>query len=294
MSNDAVPEPVPDAVPEPVPDAEPAPVPEAAPAAVPDAVPEAVPGPVRRSRVRRVALAAVPVVLVLAAVAGAGVYTKTVADDADRTVPTSLWYEDEQGPGPDPAGDVSKGRTTTELSKLLLPVPRDFRLGPDSGVHGNDSEIGGRAATAEMKEAGRGLAGKQRRELEKRIDKLRIQGLAIRTYTADTNDLLVKTELMRMKDTKAVRDLYTMRTHLYDAVGAFRKGPKITGHSGNARCFLAPEDKESGVERMTCLAFDGETTLTFTASGTKPFHTSAAVGLVKDQLDHLTSPGEYV
>lgn len=287
-----------------VPERGPAPAPEVAPAAVPEAVPapepesvsgtEPEPAPVRRSGVRRVVLAAVPVVLVLAAVAGAAVYTKATVDGADRTVPTSLWYEDEKGPGPDPAGDVSRGRTTTELSRLLLPVPRNFRLGPDSGVHGNDSELGGRAATAEMKESGRGLAGKQRRELEKRIDKLRVQGLAIRTYAQDTNDLVVKTELVRMKDTKAVRDLYTMRTGLFEAVDFFRKGPKVTGHTRNARCFLAPKEKESGVEGMTCLAFDGEITLTFTASGTKPFDASAVVGLVKDQLDHLTSPGEYV
>ncbi|MFD7864409.1 hypothetical protein [Streptomyces sp. NPDC057682] len=279
------------AVPETVPAPAAEPVPAAAPA--PEAVPESAP-PVRRSGVRRVVLAAVPVVLVLAAVAGAAVYTKATVDGADRTVPTSLWYEDGKGPGPDPAGDVSRGRTTTELSRLLLPVPRNFRLGPDSGVHGNDSELSGRAATAEMKESARGLAGKQRRELEKRIDKLRVQGLAIRTYAQDTNDLVVKTELVRMKDTKAVRDLYTTRTGLFEAVGFFRKGPKVAGHTRTARCFLAPKEKESGVERMTCMAFDGEITLTFTASGTKPFDASAVVGLVKDQLDHLTSPGEYV
>ncbi|MFI6894558.1 hypothetical protein ACIBM4_10645 [Streptomyces sp. NPDC050256] len=257
------------------------------------AVPEPAAVPARRGRARRLILATVPVVLVLAAVAGAAAYTKVTVDGADRTVTTALWKKPAHGPGKDPAGDIARGRASTELSKLLLPVPKDYRLGPDIGELGNDSELSGRVAAAEMKESGRGLAGKQRRELAKRIDKLHVQGLAVRSYVAEANDLVVDTQLVRMKDKKAVRDMYRFQTGLFDAVGIFRDGPEITGHKKNAMCFRAPEDKRE-IESVYCVAYDGELLLTFSASGTEPFDTSGIALLVMDQLDHIKSPGEYV
>ncbi|MFI6650934.1 hypothetical protein ACIBI8_25435 [Streptomyces sp. NPDC050529] len=256
--------------------------------------PEPAPEPVRKGRARRVILATVPVVLVLAAVAGAAAYTKVTVDGADRTVSTVLWQKPAHGPGKDPAGDIARGRVSTGMSKLLLPVPAGFRLGPDSGTYGNDAELSGRAATAEMKDSGRGLSGKQRREYEKRIDKLHVQGVGIRTYASDANDLVVETQLVRMKDKKAVRDSYRFQTGLFDSVGIFRDGPAVSGHKKNATCFLNPKNSKQKVDGMFCVAYEGEAMFTFTASGTKPFDKSAVVELVKDQLNHITSPGEYV
>ncbi|MEV5601670.1 hypothetical protein AB0L33_09535 [Streptomyces sp. NPDC052299] len=252
------------------------------------------PAPVRKGRARRVVLAVLPVVLVLAGVGGAAAYTKVTVDGADRTVPTRLWQKPAHEPAKDPAGDLARGRASTELSKLLLPVPAGYRLGPDSGTYGNDAELSGAAATAEMKDGGRGLSGRQRREFEKRIDKLRIQGLAIRTYASHDNDLVIDTQLVRMKDKKAVRDLYTFRHELFDSIGVLRDGPKIAGHRRNASCFLDPKDDDRRVEGMFCMAYEGEVMVTFSASGIDPFRKSAVAELVKDQLNHITSPGEYV
>ncbi|WP_406094296.1 hypothetical protein [Streptomyces sp. NBC_01013] len=274
------------------------PVPEAAPGtadpAVPAPVPAPEPVPARRGTARRVIFVATPVVLVLAAVAGAGAYTKAAVDGADRTVETTLWQKPAHGPGKDPAGDIGRGRVSTGTSKLLLPVPAGFRLGPDSGAYGNDTELSGRSATAEMKDSGRGLSGKQRREFEKGVDKLHVQGVGIRTYASNDNDLVVETQLVRMKDKKAVRDSYRFRTGLFDSVGIFRDGPTVSGHKKNATCFLDPKDSKQKIDGMFCMAYEGEAMFTFAASGTKPLDTSAVVELVKDQLNHLTSPGEYV
>ncbi|MGC5394869.1 hypothetical protein ACPXCP_03855 [Streptomyces sp. DT20] len=269
----------------------PAPLPEPEPASAPASGP----APVRKRGKRRAILATGLAVLVLGAVSGAAVYTKTTVDDADRTVTTELWAGSSHGTsGKDPAGDVSRGRASTELSKLLMPVPDGYRLGPDDGVHGNDSEVSGPEAAAEMKAANRGLAGKQRRELEKRIDKLHVQGVAVRTYTSDGNDLVLRTELVRMKDKKAVRDLYDFQTGLFDAIGVFRDGPSVNGHKKNAKCFLQPKDSEHKIESMYCMAYDGEMVLSFSASGPRPVRKSFVAGLVRDQLDHIKSPGEYV
>ncbi|MEU8626626.1 hypothetical protein [Streptomyces sp. NPDC048669] len=295
MNDDATtPAPLPEPASGPSPEPASGPDPVLDPAPAPDAVPVPDPVPARKGRARRVILATVPVVLVLAAVAGAAAYTKVTVDDADRTVTTRLWATSSHGPGKDPAGDVSRGRASTGLGKLLLPVPGGYRLGPDDGAHGNDSVLSGRAATAEMKAGSRGLAGKQRRELEKRIDKLHVQGVAIRTYASDGNDLIVSTELVRMKDKKAVRDLYGFQVELFDAISVFRDGPVISGHKKNAKCVLQPKDSKHKIESMYCLAYDGEMALSFYATGLRPVDKGSVAELVKDQLDHITSPGEYV
>ncbi|WSI35659.1 hypothetical protein OG206_15095 [Streptomyces sp. NBC_01341] len=250
--------------------------------------------PARPGKARRILLTALPAVLVIGAVAGAAVYTKITVDGADRSVATTVYDVAEHRPGKDPADGTDRGRTDTELSKLLLPVPADYRLGPDVEELGNDGEVSGKEAAAAMKQSNRGLAGKQRREFDKRVDKLRVQGLAARSYVSDTNDLVVNTQIVRMKDKKAVRDLHTFRTELFDAVGVFREGPRIKGQTRNARCFLMPKDAKSEIENMLCSAYDGELGITVSAAGVKPIDKAAVAELLKDQLEHITSPGEYV
>ncbi|MGW8887256.1 hypothetical protein [Streptomyces sp. NPDC055749] len=265
----------------------------ATPVESPAEVPAASGPPARSGKARRVVLGVLPFVLVLGAVGGAAAYTKSTVDGADRTVSTAVWQKPDREPAKDPAGDPPRGRAGTELSKLLLPVPSGYRLGPDLGADGNDSETSGRKAAAAMKESGRGLAGKQRRELEKRIDRYDVQGIVQRSYTADTDDLVVETQLVKMKDRKAVRDLYTFRTGLLDSLGVLRDGPKIKGHK-HATCFLMPKDDKSDLDGMLCAAYDGGVLVSLSATGSEPFDRSAVAELLKDQLDHIASPGEYV
>ncbi|WP_392752933.1 hypothetical protein [Streptomyces sp. LN590] len=246
-----------------------------------------------KGRARRVVLAVLPAVLVLGAVGGAAAYTKVTVDSADRTVTTKVWGEGAHKPAKDPAGDVGRGRADTELSKLLLPVPENYRLGPDMGEYGNDDEISGKKAAAQMKESGRGIAGRQRRERDQRIDRLHLQGIAQRSYTSDDNDLTVEIQIVKMKDKRAVYDLYGFQTDLMDTYVGLRKGPKIDGHK-KARCVRDPERTKVKLDGLSCVSYDGELFVTVEAYGTKPFSASAVADLVKDQLDHIESPGEYV
>lgn len=268
--------------------------PDSVPAAppVPSEPPALIVTPARRGRARRAVLAALPVVLVLGAVGGAAAYTKVTVDNADRTVATKVWGGGSGAHSKDPAGDVGRGRADTELSKLLLPVPDHYRLGPDVGEYGNDSEVSGKKATAQMKESGRGIAGKERRELDKRIDRLHVQGIAQRSYISGYGDLMV-VHIVKMKDKKAVHDLYTFQTELMDTYGDFRKGPKVDGHK-KARCFQEPTTSKVKLDGLSCVAYDGELFVTVDAYGTKPFSAPDVADLVKDQLDHIESPGEYV
>ncbi|MFF2330113.1 MULTISPECIES: hypothetical protein [unclassified Streptomyces] len=247
-------------------------------------------------RARRVILTALPAALVLATVGGAVAYTRAAVDTADRSVSTRLWQQPakDERPGKDPAGDTARGRASTELSKLLLPVPSGYRLGPDVRELGNDGEQSGKKAAAAVKENAHGLAGKQRRAYEKQVDKLRIEGTAVRSYASDSNDLLVDTQIVRMKDKKAVRSLHNARVELFEAIGIFRQGPKIQGHTKNAKCFVPAKSDKDSVQSMECTAFDGELSISVSASGIRPFDRAAVAELLKDQLNHITSPGEYV
>ncbi|OAH13301.1 hypothetical protein [Streptomyces jeddahensis] len=235
-----------------------------------------------------------PAVLVLGALVGGLGYTKVTVDDADRTAPTVLWADDDASkPGKDPAGDVSRGRADTELTRLLLPVPEAYRLGPDIGEYGNDAELSGKEAVALMKASGRGLTGKQRREFGKYIDKLRLKGVAMRSYAFDTHVRVAEVSIAQMENKKAVRDMYKFQTRLFDAVGVFRKGPSVKGFK-NATCHLMPADKDTDLDAMSCVAYEGELFVSMEAYGSKPFSKAEAVELLREQLDHIESPGEYV
>lgn len=310
MNEDRTPQ---DRLAEPVgePEAQSVPEPEARPVAEADAplplpepevqpVAEPVVAPVRKpARVRRLLATVLPCVVVLGAVVGGLTYTGLTVDRADRTAPTTIWGPADDDPAEDPASNAGRGRAATPLSKLLLPVPLGYRLGPDIESYGNDGEIGDKEAVALIKEGGRGLSGKERRDFEARIDKLGVKGIALRSFASDANDLVVEVQITQMKDKKRIHDLFELRTELAELL-EFRKGPKVKDHKKSA-CFLLPqgnadgEDKDkSDLEAMTCSAFDSELFVSVTAYGTKPFDKSAVAELVKKQLDHIASPGEYV
>jgi hypothetical protein len=249
--------------------------------------------PVPARRARRAVLTALPVVLVLGAVGGAAGYAKNAVDTADRTVDTTIWDEDHVPTGEDPAGEPYRGRHDTELTKLLLPVPKGYRLGPDIGELGNDSETSGAKAAAAMKEMGRGLAGKDRRELNKTIEKLRIRGIAQRSYAADTHDLVVNIQVTKVRDKRAVRAMYLNRKKLLDSFGFFREGPKVDGHK-KVTCYRLPKGDKDSLDGVTCIAYEGGVSVTVDANGSKPFSPTEVGDLVKDQLDHIASPGGYI
>lgn len=243
-----------------------------------------------------------PAVLVVGAIGGGVTYTGVTVAGADRSAPTQVWEQAEaDAADKDPARDlISKGRTTTELSRLLLPVPDGYVLGPDDDLYGNDGELTDKQATALVKQEGKGLSGKKRRDYEKRVDRLGIKGVAVRTFASVDGDRVLTVRITRMKDKRRIHDMYKLRSDLAELL-ELKKGPKIDGHR-NSSCFLLPErkdldkgeKKEDQLEGMICSAYDSETLVSVSASGAKPFDKSAVATLVKKQLDHIKSPGEYV
>lgn len=242
-------------------------------------------------------------VLVLG-VAGAGTYTGITVAGAERHAPTVGW-EPPQEAGKDPAGEIRDGRASTPLSRLLLPVPHDYSLGPDVEQYGNDGELAAADAVALLKQQGKGLSGKKRRDFDRRVEKLGVQGIAVRSYASDDSDLVIEVQAIRMKDKRFVTELHKLRGEVAGYLG-FTEGPKIKDHK-NASCWVVPRgedgdgDDDGGEDRsayrlegLSCSAYDSEYFVSVVAYGGPSLDRSAVAELMKQQLDHIKSPGEYV
>ncbi|MET8503538.1 hypothetical protein ABZV60_02645 [Streptomyces sp. NPDC004787] len=271
---------------------------------------ERVPGGTGGGRGRKLLTVVLPAVLVLGAAGGGIAYTAVTVSNAGRSAPTVAWQdpsdEDPSGKsvakaGKDPAENALKGRADTPMSKLLLPAPSGFRLGPDVDSYGNDGELGEKEAVALLKNDARGLSGKKRRDYEKRIDRLGVQGIGVRSFASDSDDLVVEVQIVRMKNKQRIHDLHEVKREIAEIL-KFPKGPKIEGHK-NSACYLTPDfdedrddDEKSDAELggMTCSAYDSDLLVSVRAYGSAPFEKSSVADLVKKQLDHLKSPGEYV
>ncbi|MET9515313.1 hypothetical protein [Streptomyces sp. NPDC002994] len=229
---------------------------------------------------------------------GAGVsFTVAEVSAADRTAPTREWAS-----SGNPADDSAKSpkaprKTGGKLAQRLLPVPDGYTPGPDIGEYGNDAELGERQAVALMQESAAALPRDLRKERLRSIDRMRVQGFAMRSYASDDSELVVEAQLVQMKP-GAARDRIRGFTAMVDAFDVLRKGPKIKGHK-NARCYVAPKPPagESGGERlgaMFCLAYEDDLFISTTSYGKQPLYAESAAELLRKQLDLVASPGEYV
>ncbi|MFJ2113593.1 hypothetical protein ACIOEX_17195 [Streptomyces sp. NPDC087850] len=249
-----------------------------------------------RTRTRRLFGTVLPALLVSGAVVGGAAFIKITSDGADRTVPTTVWAEaDDAEPAKDPAGPIGRGRADTELTKKLLPVPPGYQLGPDMGEYGNDGELTGKQTIGRMKEEiGAGHPAAVRREAHREIDRMGIQGLALRTYRLKGGNgqgsLYAEVSLIALKDREAARRWYAVASQ--PGEGA-RKGPVIEGRK-HSSCSLEPETEMADIESMSCVAYEGDVAVVVVAQGAKPINRFTFVELVKDQLDHIASPGTYI
>ncbi|NMI59292.1 hypothetical protein FNV62_25175 [Streptomyces sp. RLB3-17] len=251
--------------------------------------------PLRRGRIAAVAGS----VLLVAAVLGGAGYTVVTVQDADRDPGAPSWTF----PVPAP-NDAKTAKTASGLAAMLVPYGTEgSSRGPDIGEFGSDASLSGPEATALRKEALRDLPRSQRRELEKRIDKQRTKGIAMRSYLSTSSGFsstlyadsgfTMSIELAQIEDKAAVKGMSTFQNEFFDALKIFRKGPEIKGHK-NAECFLPPKDKDEKLDMMVCSAYQGDVLVSATAYGAKPLNTKGVAMLLREQLDRIAEPGEAV
>lgn len=180
----------------------------------------------------------------------------------DRKVSTERWGEQSE-PSKDPAERAWEGRHDTELSRLLLPVDEDHRLGPDIGEYGNDVEIGGAELVAAAKQNLRGLPQAMRRNLEKQIDRNGLEGVAMRSYTENAlgiayedSEAHAAVRVESLKNRAAAEREHRLVVRSLRA-GEGKPATKIKGHP-QAYCHRVDLDIEYGYRQVLCSAARGE------------------------------------
>ncbi|MFF5305062.1 hypothetical protein ACFY5F_37485 [Streptomyces sp. NPDC013161] len=286
---------------------EPEPGPERRPEAQPDAdvlvpelvgsseelTPETVRKPVRKGRIAAVA----GVVLLSLAVVGAVGYTVVTVNGADRDAGDAVWKF------PKVSAEKAEGAARpTGLAAALVPYgPDGWSQGPDLAEYGHDVAFTGAQATALRKEALKELPAKQRKPLEKAIDKQHTKGLAMRSYVSTDEQASVYTDkastvsivLAQIADKSAVRNASRFQNEFLDSLGVFRPGPSINGYK-NAECFLSPKSSDEKLDTIYCSAYQGEVLVTLTAQAVRPMQSYAIGRLLQEQLDRIKDPGEAV
>jgi hypothetical protein len=245
--------------------------------------------PARRRR--RIAALVGSLVLAAGVIGGVG-YTVVTVDGADRDAGAPLWKF------PRATTETAKPVAANGLSGMLVPYKDGgWGKGPDIGEYGYDAELSGAHATALRKESLSGLPRTQRKALEKQIDKQRLKGIAMRSYLSNfyaSKTASVTIELSELQNSAAVREISRYQDELVGVMDdLLREGPKIEGHK-DARCFLAPEDKDEKLDSMVCFAHQGNVLVSLTADSAKPMQQKDIATLLREQLDRIAEPGESV
>lgn len=245
-----------------------------------------------RNRGRIVAVAG-SVLLAVTVVAGVG-YTVVTVNGADRDAGAAVWKYPKSKPAD------AKPPSVKGLPGMLVAYGDGWKRGPDFGQFAADTQLSGAQATALRKESLRGLPRSERRELEKRIDKEHIRGMAMRSYVKEAGGsfftdeaVAVNIVLSQMRSQSDVRRISKSQNAFFGALDIFRKGPAIKGHK-EAACFLPPKGADKNFDAMYCSAYRGNILITVNADGVKPFDSKGVAELLKDQLDRIAEPGEAV
>ncbi|MFE2418727.1 hypothetical protein [Streptomyces hokutonensis] len=253
---------------------------------------EVVKKPVRRGRVAAIAGAAL---LAVAVIGGVG-YTVVAVNGADRDAGDAVWTL------PKVSSEKAVGGKPSTLAAALVPYgPDGWSQGPDIAEYGHDVDYTGAQATALRKDELKELPLKQRKRLEKEIDKQHTKGLAMRSYVSTDAQASVYTDkastvsivLAQIADKTAVRNASRFQNELFDSLGVFRPGPSINGYK-DAKCFLSPKDADEKLDTIYCSAYQGEILVTLTAKSARPMQTYAIGRLLQEQLDRIKDPGEAV
>ncbi|MGW0603548.1 hypothetical protein [Streptomyces sp. NPDC002640] len=249
----------------------------------------------RPGRGRRIAVIS-GTALVTAAAVGLSGFTVLTVRDADRDPGKPAWQHAQAADGPK--------RTTEEpdgLRGMLLPwdYRESLQEGPDIEEYGSDGELSGKEATELAKEGFKDLPRSQRKQIERAIDKRRVKGIALRSYTVQgrVGPYAVETVLTQVSSEKDARSAAVAERRIFQdltEMDVFSAGPKVPGQAKNAWCYLLEAEKKGQNEIMRCVGHHGEVTVTLTAYAPRPIEKKDIAGLMGKQLDRIETPGEAV
>ncbi|WP_405018553.1 hypothetical protein OHV05_17690 [Kitasatospora sp. NBC_00070] len=189
-------------------------------------------------------------------------------------------------------GAKSNGTHFGSMRDLLLPIPEQYRLGPDAGSYGNDTELTEDQRKGWIEDQVRGLPKKLQDALRKEWESTPLKGGGVRTYIAPTGDYTVTVWLLQYHQ-DAVKADAAWNSVLASDSGLFRLGPKTPGHE-QASCYLPYADPGDKIDRLVCSAAEGDLRVEMEVEGVAPLPKDKAVNFFSQQLDRLARPGASV
>ncbi|GAA1140950.1 hypothetical protein F4556_003504 [Kitasatospora gansuensis] len=231
-----------------------------------------------------------------AAVLGVGIgvgILRTQYSDEDTAPVAAATPSTAPGASASPSfGAKSNGTHFGSLRELLLPMPEQYRLGPDAGTYGNDTDLTEDQRKSWVEDQVRGLPKKLQDALRKEWESTPLKGGGVRTYISPTGDYTVTVWLLQYHQ-DAVKADAAWNSVLASDSGLFRLGPKVPGHE-QASCFLPDADPGDKIDRLVCSAAEGDLRVEMEVEGIAPLPKDKAVNLFSRQLDRLARPGASV
>ncbi|MFB7469959.1 hypothetical protein [Kitasatospora sp. NPDC056184] len=191
-----------------------------------------------------------------------------------------------------PFGAKSNGNHFGSVLDLLLPVPDGYRLGPDDGADGNNTELTADQLSAAFDDDLGPVPKDQQDKLRQFWKDLHVKAGGVRTYTSTGNDLVIGVRL-RQFNQQEVQKMNEYTAMFTGDTGVFRLGPAVPGHP-EAHCYLMPAPPAAAIDRMECSAAEGDLLVVLNAEGVAPLPKDKIVALLTQQLDRLARPGASV
>jgi hypothetical protein len=250
----------------------------------------------RPGRARRIAAVSGAALVTVAAIGVSG-FTWVTVRDADRDAGKPVW---EHAEARAETGAERPAGKPDGLRAMLLGWDEDgLTQGPDMDEFGSDDELNGKEAAELAKENFKELPRSQRKQIERAIDKRRMKGVAMRSYTVQgsRSSYATKVVLTRVSSEKDARSGAVAERGVYQDLqdlGIGSAGPKVPGHAKNAWCYVLEADKKGRNESVLCVGHHGDVTVTLTAFAPRPIEKKDVAGLMGKQLDRIETPGEAV
>lgn len=236
--------------------------------------------------------AAVLAAAVLGVGIGVGILRTRYADESTAPVAAATPTATPSASASPSFGAKSNGTHFGSMRELLLPMPDQYRLGPDAGMYGNDTELTEDQRKSWVEDQVRGMPKKLQDALRKEWESTPLKGGGVRTYVAPSGDYTVTVWLLQYHQ-DAVKADAAWNSVLASDSGLFRLGPKVPGHE-QASCYLPYADPGDRIDRLVCSAAEGDLRVEMEVQGIAPLPKDKAVNLFSRQLDRLALPGASV
>ncbi|MGK4582250.1 hypothetical protein [Kitasatospora sp. HPMI-4] len=187
-------------------------------------------------------------------------------------------------------GAQSNGTHFGSMRDLLLPVPDGYRLGPDAGAYGNDTELTDDQRKAWVDDQIRSLPGGLRDDVRKVWQDAPLKGGGVRSYAdAGGGDFVITVWLLQYHQDAVKADNAFVGAMASDS-GLFRAGPQVPGHQ-EAHCYLPSAPPGDKLDALVCSAAVGDLRVEAQVEGVAPLPKDKVVTLLRRQLDRLALPG---